>query len=314
MKRLVFCFDGTWNRIDAAHPTNVLFTAESVIPIAPDGVTQLVYYDEGVGTGEGEWLRGGAFGAGIEKNLNDAYRFLVFNHTPGDEIYLFGFSRGAFTARSFAGLIARCGVLSRERITLVNKMMDDYFARTDNASFEMAMRPFRMANCPDVCISDAENDWRQATQPGYLRRPLLGIRYVGVWDTVGSRGIPKYILGSSLANRKYEFHDLDLSPSFARPATPWRSMSTRSTSSRRYGRTCTCSTGRAKSPRTRPKRPTSRYGSPETTGLSVAAATSAGCRTRRSTGSGMGPMRQGCILIWPSVRPSVASRRGTTFH
>lgn len=217
MKRLVFCFDGTWNRIDAAHPTNVLFTAESVIPIAPDGVTQLVYYDEGVGTGKGEWLRGGAFGAGLEKNLNDAYRFLVFNHTPGDEIYLFGFSRGAFTARSFAGLIARCGVLSRERITLVNKMMDDYFARTDNASFEMAMRPFRMANCPDVCISDAENDWRQATQPGYLRRPLLGIRYVGVWDTVGSRGIPKYILGSSLANRKYEFHDLDLSP-FVRSA------------------------------------------------------------------------------------------------
>lgn len=131
MKRLVFCFDGTWNRIDAEHPTNVLFTAESVIPIAPDGVTQLIYYDEGVGTGKGEWLRGSAFGAGLEKNLNDAYRFLGFNHTPGDEIYLFGFSRGAFTARSFARLISRCSILSRERITLVNTISPNHYASGD---------------------------------------------------------------------------------------------------------------------------------------------------------------------------------------
>lgn len=212
MKRLVFCFDGTWNRIDAPHPTNVLFTAESVIPIDPNNVAQLIYYDEGVGTGKGEKLRGGAFGAGLEKNLNDAYRFLVFNHTPGDEIYLFGFSRGAFTARSFAGLISRCGILGRGRISLVNGMMERYFARTDNDAFELEMRPFRAENCPDVCISDEENDWRAATIAGYRRRPLLSIRYVGVWDTVGSRGIPRYVLGSSLANRKYEFHDWDLSP------------------------------------------------------------------------------------------------------
>lgn len=212
MKRLVICFDGTWNRIDAEYPTNVLFTAESVIPIAPDGIAQVIYYDEGVGTARGEWLRGGAFGAGLEKNLNDAYRFLVFNHTPGDEIYLFGFSRGAFTARSFAGLIARCGILSRGRIHLVNSMMDSYFARDDNDSFELAMRPFRAENCPDVCVSHEEDEWRAATNPKHKTGgPLLSIRYVGVWDTVGSRGIPKYIVGSSLANRKYEFHDCDLS-------------------------------------------------------------------------------------------------------
>lgn len=108
MKRLVFCFDGSWNQIDAPHPTNVLFTAQSVLPMAPDGTAQLIYYDEGVGTEKGEKLRGGMFGKGLEKNLNDAYRFLIFNHTPGDEIYVFGFSRGAFTARSFAGLISNC--------------------------------------------------------------------------------------------------------------------------------------------------------------------------------------------------------------
>jgi len=100
MKRLVFCFDGTWNRLDAPHSTNVVITAESVLPIASDGVSQAIFYDEGVGTRKGEKLTGGLFGEGIVDNLSDAYRFLIFNHTPGDEIYIFGFSRGAYTARS----------------------------------------------------------------------------------------------------------------------------------------------------------------------------------------------------------------------
>lgn len=94
MKRLVFCFDGSWNQLDAPYPTNVVFTAESVLPIAADGTAQVIFYDEGVGTEKGEKLTGGMFGKGLEKNLNDAYRFLIFNHTPGDEIYVFGLSRG----------------------------------------------------------------------------------------------------------------------------------------------------------------------------------------------------------------------------
>ena len=92
MKRLVFCFDGTWNRLDAPFPTNVVIAAESVTPLAHD-VAQLIFYDEGVGTGEHEKIRGGMFGTGLVKNLGDGYRFLIFNYTLGDEIYIFGFSR-----------------------------------------------------------------------------------------------------------------------------------------------------------------------------------------------------------------------------
>src|SRR3990172_3960885 len=121
MKRLVFCFDGTWNRLDSSCPTNVVVTAETVLPLAPDGTAQLIFYDEGVGTDKRESLRGGMFGSGLVKNLADGYRFLIFNYTPGDEIYVFGFSRGAYTARSFAGLLNTCGVLVRKEAARVGE-------------------------------------------------------------------------------------------------------------------------------------------------------------------------------------------------
>lgn len=72
MKRLVICFDGTWNRLDAPHSTNVVITAESVLPRASDGTTQVIFYDEGIGTRKGEKFRGGIFGAGMVENLGDA--------------------------------------------------------------------------------------------------------------------------------------------------------------------------------------------------------------------------------------------------
>jgi hypothetical protein len=96
MKRLVFCFDGTWNRLDAQYSTNVVLTAESVLPLTQENVAQVVFYDEGVGTSKFESLSGGMFGAGLLKNMADGYRFLIFNYSPGDEIYVFGFSRGAY--------------------------------------------------------------------------------------------------------------------------------------------------------------------------------------------------------------------------
>ena len=87
-KRLVFCFDGTWNKLDATHPTNVVLTAESVLPIDPQGKTQVIYYDEGVGTTWYDHVLGGVFGAGLLTNIAQAYRHLIFNYTPGDEIYV----------------------------------------------------------------------------------------------------------------------------------------------------------------------------------------------------------------------------------
>src|SRR5580692_10098571 len=102
MKRLVICADGTWNvrdQIDKAtgkrHATNVTKIARAVNPRSPDGIDQIVYYHDGVGTQRGlDWLTGGAFGLGIERNIRDIYRFIAYNYVPDDEIYLFGFSRG----------------------------------------------------------------------------------------------------------------------------------------------------------------------------------------------------------------------------
>ena len=105
MKRLVFCFDGTWNKLSTNCPTNVVLVAEMVAPIAKGGVPQIVYYDEGIGTAKSEHFMGGAFGKGMMTNIREAYRFLLFNYEPGDQIYAFGFSRGAYTARSFLGFI-----------------------------------------------------------------------------------------------------------------------------------------------------------------------------------------------------------------
>jgi uncharacterized protein (DUF2235 family) len=213
-KRLIFCFDGTWNRLDAPNPTNVVLTAESVLPLGPDGIAQVIYYDEGVGTAKGESLSGGIFGAGIEQNLADAYRHLIFNHTPGDDIFVFGFSRGAFTARSFVGLIRNCGIVARCEASRVNEAIALYRSRVpdDQPSRETARR-FRAEFAPDTCVEAEEESWRAANVPAYVpgSAPLLTIAYLGVWDTVGALGVPKRYLFASRANSGTEFHDTALS-------------------------------------------------------------------------------------------------------
>ena len=108
MKRLIVCCDGTWNDLEMPYPTNVAKMAIAVTPSDADGVPQVVCYDEGVGTGKGlDRVSGGAFGKGIDKNIEEAYKFLTVNYEPGDEIYLFGFSRGSYTVRSLAGMIGK---------------------------------------------------------------------------------------------------------------------------------------------------------------------------------------------------------------
>ena len=113
MKRLVVCCDGTWNRPDqvnrgVAAPTNVAKFALALADRDADGQAQCLHYEAGVGTRRRERLLGGAFGVGLSRNVRDGYRFLVDNYEPGDDLYFLGFSRGAFTARSVAGLIRNC--------------------------------------------------------------------------------------------------------------------------------------------------------------------------------------------------------------
>lgn len=216
MKRLVFCFDGTWNRLDSPHPTNVLITAESVLPLTPDGRAQLIFYDEGVGTDKHDRIRGGLFGSGLVKNLADAYRFLIFNYSPGDEIYVFGFSRGAYTARSFVGLLYACGIISRSKAALVNDAIELYKQRDDTGYYEEQLFTFRQNNSPYVYRSEKEKA-RRSRIHGMPPQKQLQISFLGVWDTVGALGIPARYSWLSWINKKHKFHNVKLS-SFVKQA------------------------------------------------------------------------------------------------
>ncbi len=113
-KRIIVCADGTWNWIGQRFPTNVVKLARAIAPTAPDGISQVVFYDQGVGTGNIlDKLTGGAFGNGLEQNLSDNYHFLMHNYAEGDDLFFFGFSRGSYTVRSLAGLIRKCGILHK---------------------------------------------------------------------------------------------------------------------------------------------------------------------------------------------------------
>src|SRR5690349_19334729 len=105
-KKLVVCCDGTWNWPDQEQPTNVIKTVRAVQSTDREGNPQIVYYHEGVGTQGGRVRRimDGALGTGLSQNVQQAYRFLADNYADGDQIFLFGFSRGAYTVRSLAGL------------------------------------------------------------------------------------------------------------------------------------------------------------------------------------------------------------------
>ena len=125
MKRFAIFCDGTWNRPNAAKTTNVYQLYRATKRVAPDGVVQLPTYVPGVGTGYGlsgaakaaDVVLGGVFGVGVMRNIKRAYRFLAEHYVAGDEIYIFGFSRGAFTARSLAGMIRASGFPGKGRAT-----------------------------------------------------------------------------------------------------------------------------------------------------------------------------------------------------
>ncbi len=214
MKRIVFCFDGTWNKIDSVYPTNVTRIAQSVSPRDDAGVAQVVHYDEGVGTTVSDRFMGGVFGHGLGQNIVEAYHFLVLNYEPGDELFVFGFSRGAYTARSFVGLIRNCGIISRRSLHDIRNAIELYMNRDRDSSPDAeAARDFRFKYCPTLCCP-GDTDWRIKTDTTWKqeRATELGVKYLGVWDTVGALGVPGHLkLLSRIANHKYGFHDTSLS-------------------------------------------------------------------------------------------------------
>jgi uncharacterized protein (DUF2235 family) len=215
MKRLVFCFDGTWNQLAATYPSNVVLIAECVRPRAKDGTPQIVYYNDGVGTVGDARLRGGAMGVGLINHIREAYRFLIFNYEPGDEIFAFGFSRGAFSARSFVGFIRCAGIPQVNDAGRIDDAIRLYESGADQAEtvHRDEARAFRLKYSPHIYVEDDEEDWRCAQVKDYVKgAEKLSIRYVGVWDTVGALGVPAFIPGAKRLNRRYGYHSCDLTP------------------------------------------------------------------------------------------------------
>lgn len=151
------------------------------------GTQQVAIYDSGIGTDGGNLNRifGGALGLGIDKNIKELYTFLAMNYQRGDEIYLFGFSRGAYTVRSLAGMISNVGLVRRSHLPQVNNAYELYRKKTPTDGEEA--RQFR--------------EQYGETAP---------IKLLCCFDTVGSLGLPTGDLIGNLSRKRYEFHDTTL--------------------------------------------------------------------------------------------------------
>lgn len=219
MKRLVFCFDGTWNDIEMGNPTNVAKIAQAVAYRDGD-VAQMVFYDEGVGTGDFESqlskienIASGMFGWGLRDNIVEAYTSLVLNYEPGDEIYVFGFSRGAYSARSFTGLIRNVGIVQRRHLKNIREAIDLYTSRKrgDHPDTDYC-RKFRNQRQENACL-ERDIEWLKANVKGvdHDSKPIIAVQYLGVWDTVGALGLPVPDFVEERINQEYGFHDTNLS-------------------------------------------------------------------------------------------------------
>jgi uncharacterized protein (DUF2235 family) len=184
--------DGTWS--DANTHTNIA-QIDARVPRHVGGVAQEVCYIKGVGTGRFDRLQGGILGAGLDDDIRQAYSFIAAHHSDGDQIHLIGYSRGAFAARSLAGMIAKCGIIPESELPA-----KAVFAR------------YRDTKTPGLReMQDGEQPARtDEDQLLVARSRLVRIRFIGVFDTVGSLGIPGGV-GRLLNRRRYQFHDTRLS-------------------------------------------------------------------------------------------------------
>jgi uncharacterized protein (DUF2235 family) len=226
MKRFVICFDGTWQSVRQSKPTNIAIIARSVshTHTLDDGtkIPQIVLYSQGVGTntdalgadgfmdGFSEWLNkmmGGVFGAGLEDAIVDTYLRLAFNYEEGDEIYIFGFSRGAFCARSFAGLLGCSGIVSRthaerawDAFRLYRNRPGPRAKQSEKDAYAGARRDFLLMYGKGTRAADGTR---------VKSEEVPKVNYLGIFDTVGQRGMPSALGGFARSvNKRFGFHDM----------------------------------------------------------------------------------------------------------
>ncbi|KAF1836948.1 hypothetical protein BDW02DRAFT_577534 [Decorospora gaudefroyi] len=219
-KRLIVACDGTWLNSDdgtkngtLSIPSNITRISRAIKAVSQDGIPQIVNYHQGIGTEGGPLSRivGGTTGKGLAEDVREAYSFLANNYHPGDEIFLLGFSRGAFTARSIGGLIGEIGLLTKKGLSALpevyedvkNRRNPDYRPKHDDMPF------------PRKPSADDPRYAEELERRG-LTRLDIPIKVIAVWDTVGSLGIPRIgILQraglQSAQSKATTFHDTKLS-------------------------------------------------------------------------------------------------------
>lgn len=184
MKRLIICCDGTWGSAQTPHPTHVAHIARGLLPCTPANIAQIVFYTryEHPPTGTPRTAETWAL---LDNAILDSYRFLAHNYAAGDEIYFFGVSRGAYIARSCIGLLRNAWLLHKSHAELIPTAYHIYRtlwgADADNAV------NFRGPHCQPVRV-----------------------KFLGVWDTLGPRGMPES-LATTDSGQRHGFHDTTLS-------------------------------------------------------------------------------------------------------
>ena len=192
-KKIVLFADGTWNKPeqkdrDRVSPSNVVKMARALDAYDENGLEQRRFYDMGVGTEGGLLIKlaGGMTGLGISQNIKDLYKFLINNYESEDLIYCFGFSRGAYSVRSLSGMLEKCGLLKKE------------FAGKIKDAYRLYKKRNLTADSPKIV--DFKGKYSVECK----------IHFLGVWETVGSLGLP--IPGLRLLTRPfYKFHNEKLS-------------------------------------------------------------------------------------------------------
>lgn len=215
MRRLVMCCDGTWNTPGQLAPTNVRRLYSALVDTATDDPIhrdedtanvlqeQLTRYQSGVGTvtaGLFGWLLGGIAGVGLSRDIIDAYHWLTTTYRPGDAIALFGFSRGAFTARSLAGMIASCGLI-------------DTTCLDEDTTWRQIRHAYQQRYRRGL---DADPNWSDGLRFTYHpdHPDQIPVDFIGVWDTVGSLGVPDTLGWTNLLDppTRYAFHNVKFNP------------------------------------------------------------------------------------------------------
>ncbi|KAF3936131.1 hypothetical protein ABW19_dt0200536 [Dactylella cylindrospora] len=170
----------------------------------PVSVPQVVYYQSGVGTGNLSWVDKrvqGAFGSSLDENVCTAYNFLCNNYAAGDEIFLFGFSRGAYTARALSGLVLGAGLLPPGSMIRFSDMYKEYKKRKKGDDFQKSKW------------------WEEHKDELGITHAHVSIKFIGVWDTVGALGIPDSMLSRATDwNKSYQFYDTELHPRIEKAA------------------------------------------------------------------------------------------------